>query len=201
MATGAPASQYPADLDLAHQPKIARWRPLVHWLLAIPHLVVVYVLSLVAALIWIVSFFTVLFTRNIPDGLFRFQTMILRYSARTMSYVLFLREEYPPFDFTMSAEDPGGDPVSVSVDQPERLNRWLPLVKWWLLAIPHYIVLMVLGIVAYVVAIIGFFAVIILGRWPKGMHDFMVGVGRWSHRVNAYIYFLRDEYPPFSLNR
>jgi hypothetical protein len=192
--------QYPANLDLAHRAKIARWRPLVHWLLAIPHLIVVAILSQIGSLIWIVCFFTVLFTRNIPEGLFNFQAMILRYSARTLSYVLYLREEYPPFDFTMSADDPGGDPIVVSVDRPEQLNRWLPLVKW-LLIIPHLIVIYILFLVAYVVAIIGFFAVIILGRWPEGMHNFIVGVGRWGHRINAYIYLLRDEYPPFTLNR
>ncbi len=201
MSTGAPTvPQYPANLDLAHQAKIARWRPLVHWLLAIPHLVVVYILSLIAGLIWIVSFFTVLFTRNIPEGLFNFQAMILRYSARTMSYYLFLREDYPPFDFTMSADDPGGDPLVASVERPEQLNRWLPLVKW-LLAIPHFIVLYILLLAASVVALIGFFAVIILGRWPEGLHNFIIGVGRWGHRLSAYTYFLRDEYPPFSLNR
>jgi hypothetical protein len=78
------------------------------------------------------------------------------------------------------------------------MNRWLVLIKW-LLLVPHYIVLWLLGIATFVVVVIAFFAVLFTGRWPQGLRDFVVGYARWTTRVNAYFYFLTDAYPPFSL--
>jgi hypothetical protein len=196
--TPAAAQAHPAYLDLDAPLEIARWRPLVQWLLAIPQLIIAAVLGYVAEVVLIICFFAVLFTRRIPDGLFNFQVMTQRYSWRAASYAMFMRESYPPFDFTTADIDPGGDPAVVGVAHPGQVNRWLPLVKW-LLAIPHYIVLAVLGIVAIVVLIVAWFAVIITGRYPEGIRDYLVGVGRWSWRVWAYVLLLRDEYPPFSL--
>jgi hypothetical protein len=83
-------------------------------------------------------------------------------------------------------------------DYPEELNRWLPLVKW-LLVIPHFFVLFFVGIAAFFVAIFGFFAVLITGRWPRGAFDFIVGTFRWAYRVVAYFHLMTDRYPPFSL--
>ena len=84
-------------------------------------------------------------------------------------------------------------------DARKDLNRWLPLVKW-LLAIPHYIVLFFLGIAAFFVVIMAWFAILFTGRYPKGLFDFVVGVMRWSLRVDAYAILLTtDEYPPFTL--
>ncbi|HEV8420004.1 MAG TPA: DUF4389 domain-containing protein, partial [Actinomycetota bacterium] len=87
----------------------------------------------------------------------------------------------------------------LSVEYPQELNRWLVLVKWWLLAIPHYIVLLFIGIGAFFVAVVAFFAVLFTGKYPKGLRSFLVGYSRWSFRVYAYAGLLRDEYPPFSL--
>jgi hypothetical protein len=187
---------YPVVLEFERGYEVQNWRPLVNWLLAIPHLIVIYVLAIVASVLWFISFFTVLFTRRNP--FLGVQTMILRYNWRVYSYYLFMRNEYPPFDFatTPGAEVP--DPAVVIIEDPGEMNRWLPLIKW-LLVIPHLIVLVVLSIAVAVVAIIAFFAVLFTGRWPKGMRDFVVGYMRWSTRVNAYMYFLTDAYPPFSL--
>jgi hypothetical protein len=124
--------------------------------------------------------------------------MVHRYQWRVLSFAMFMRNPYPPFDFTTSASDPGDDEAVFAIEEPQELNRWLPLVKW-LLAIPHYIVLAVLAIGVFVVWIISFFAVIITGAYPRGMRDFVVGVMRWGFRVNAYVLFMTDEYPPFSL--
>ncbi len=89
--------------------------------------------------------------------------------------------------------------MHLDIDYPATLNRWLPLVKW-LLAIPHYIVLLFLYIALYVVYIIAWFAILFTGRFPRGLFDFVVGVNRWGLRVNAYAFYLfTDEYPPFSL--
>lgn len=194
----ASTSAYPVQLDLEAPLEVARWRPLVHWFLAIPHLVVLYVLGLVLYLLLIVAWFAILFTANIPRGLFDFMATIFRYQWRAYSYVAWMREPYPPFDFSASGLDPGSDPARFSIAYPERLSRLLIFVKW-LLAIPHFIALFFVGIGAFFVMIAGFFAVLFTGRWPEGMRRFLVGTFRWSMRVNAYFYLMTDVYPPFSL--
>ena len=126
--------------------------------------------------------------------------MILRYQWRATSYLAFMREPYPPFDFTATATaaDPGPDPARFSVAYPERLSRLLIFVKW-LLIIPHVFALFFVGIAAFFVAIASFFAVLFTGRWPEGMRTFLIGTFRWSTRVTAYAYLMTDVYPPFSL--
>lgn len=178
--------------------RVANWRPLVHWLLAIPHFIILYVLNLAMEVVWLISFFTVLFTKQIPEGLFNFQVFVLRYQHRVNTYAAFMREPYPSFDFTVERRDPGGDPLHLSIERPTEVNRWLPLIKW-LLAIPHYIVLAIYGIGAIFAVIGAFFVVLFTGKYPMGIRDYLVKVGRYSVRVQAYIMFLRDEYPSFSL--
>lgn len=192
------AVEYPVRLELNRDFEVERWRPLVNWLLAIPQLIVVYVLGIVFEVLAIIAFFTVLFTKKIPTGIFGVMAMYQRYSWRVNSFALFMRNEYPPFTFETTAADPGTDPAAFSIEEPAVLNRWLPLVKW-LLAIPHYIVLVFLFIAVAVVKLITFFAVIFTGRYPEGMRDFVVGVFRWSVRVQSYVFFMTDVYPPFSL--
>lgn len=99
---------YPVTLDLDLPERIARWRPLVHWLLVIPHLVVLYILGIVACVLMILAWFAGVFTARIPQGLQEPIAMYVRYSARVMSYALFLREEYPPFVLDASLPEPGG---------------------------------------------------------------------------------------------
>jgi len=199
-AVPAPASAYPLQLALESPPDhIERWRPIVQWFLAIPHFVVLYVLALVQRVVLIISFFAILFTGKMPEGLFAFNAMVLRYQWRVASYALFMREEYPEFAFPMEGADPGTEPARLSVQPADTLSRGLIFVKW-LLAIPHYIILLFLYIAVYVVAIIAFFVVIFTGSWPPGMRDFVVGVMRWSSRVSAYVLLMTDQYPPFSLD-
>lgn len=202
MVETAPApsqSAFPLQLSIEAPDHVARWRPLVHWLLAIPHLFVLYVLQGVASILTIVSFFAVLFTRRVPEGIYDFVVMTHRYQWRVFSYVLWLREPYPPFEFDLVEQDPGTDPATLSMNPPVELNRWLPLIKW-LLIIPQLFVLVFISIALYVVWVIAFFAVIFTGRWPEGMRTFAIGVARWSMRVSIYTYLLTDVYPPFSLD-
>lgn len=188
----------PVTLELEAPLEIARWRPLVHWLLAIPALIVTSVLRSVAGVLAFISFFTILFTGSIPDGIYQFQAMHLRYQWRVTSYFLWLREPYPPFTFEMQLDDPGDDPAVLSLAPQEELNRWLPLVKW-LLIIPHLFAVFFLIVAETFVFVAAFFAVLVTGRWPQGMRDYVVGVTRWTFRIEAYLYLLHDEYPPFSL--
>jgi hypothetical protein len=197
-ATGGP---YPATFTFDTPERIANWRPLVHWLLAIPHLLILNVLGTVSEVVAVISWFAVLFTGRLPAGLASLQAMYLRYTLRTMTYFGFLREEYPPFSFTTTPADPGDDPrVGVEfVPQLEGRNR-LTVAFRLILAIPHLIVLALLGIALFVVGVIAFFAVLFTGRWPGGLRNFALGVGRWWLRVNAYLVLLTDEYPPFTLS-
>jgi hypothetical protein len=197
----ATSGPYPATFTFDAPERIANWRPLVHWLLAIPHLVIVYVLGSVSDVLAVISWFAVLFTGRLPSGLASFQAMYLRYALRTATYFGFLREEYPPFSFATTPADPGDDPrVAVEfVPQLEGRNR-LTVAFRLILAIPQLIVLALLGIALFVVGVIGFFAVLFTGRWPDGLRDFALGVGRWWLRVDAYLVLLTDEYPPLALS-
>lgn len=194
----ATASAYPVRLELDAPLEVARWRPLVHWLLAIPQLFVVYVVNSVLGLLAFIAWFAILFTGSIPTGLFGFMAMALRYQWRVTSYLYFMREPYPPFEFDAVTLDPGTDPARLSVEYPERMSRVLIFVKW-LLVIPHFIALLFVGIAAFFAGIGAFFAVLFTGRWPEGIRTFLVGVIRWGTRVSAYFYLMTDVYPPFSL--
>jgi hypothetical protein len=193
------AIPYPTQLDFRGEQQIARWRPLVHWLLAIPQLFIAYLLGQVRNVLTLIAFFAVLFTRRIPRPLFGVMAMTFRYEWRAVSYVLFLREQYPPFDFQTTATDDGADPhTQVNFTYPEQMSRWQPLIKW-LLALPHYLVLFALSIAGIFAFIGSFFAVLITGKYPLGLRDFLVGVYRYSLRVQAYVGLLTDQYPPFRL--
>jgi hypothetical protein len=193
-----PARDYPVVVAFDAPLEVARWRPLVHWFLAIPHWVVLYVYGLVAGIVDLLAWFAILFTGSFPPAMFDLVAGYQRYYWRVTSYVGFLREPYPPFDFTVSAADPGTDPARFSVERPERLSRGLIFVKW-LLAIPHYFVLIFIGFGAAIAWLVAFFAVLFTGRWPEGLRAFVMGFLRWSYRVNAYVWLMVDDYPPFSL--
>jgi hypothetical protein len=143
----ASASAYPVQVELESPLKVARWRPLVHWLLAIPQFVVVYIVNSVLGLLAFIAWFAILFTGNIPKGLFDFMAMAFRYQWRVTSYLYFMRESYPPFEFDALNLDPGTDPARLSVEYPERLSRGLIFIKI-LLVIPHLIALAFVGIAA-----------------------------------------------------
>lgn len=194
-----PPSHHPVRVDLDAPLTMARWRPLVNWVLVIPQALIAYGLNVLREALLVVAFFTVLFTETIPRPIVEMVATTYRYQWRVWSYALFMRETYPPFDFTPATDDGGGDPAVYSLEYSPRLDRWKPLYKW-LLAIPHFIVLAVLGVVAAVVALAAAVAVLVTGEYPQGMRDLVVGTIRWELRVEAYVFFLTDEYPPFTLH-
>jgi hypothetical protein len=190
---------YPAQLEFHGDRQITRWRPLVQWLLAIPHLFIASALRTLREVLTVISLFTVLFTEQIPRSLFDMIAMTYRYEWRAFSYAMFLHEDYPPFDFQPAATDDGMEPhTTLSITYPEHLNRWKPLYKWFL-AIPHYVVIALLAIAGVFAFIGGFFAVLFTGEYPQGIRDFLVGIYRYTLRVEAYAGLLTDEYPPFRL--
>jgi len=137
----------------------------------------------------------IIFRQRYPRWWFDFAKELTRFSSRVVSYLMLLTDQYP------STEDEQS--VHLDIDYPDAendLNRWLPLVKW-LLAIPHYIVLFFLAIGAVLAVIAAWFAILFTGKYPRALFDYVVGVGRWGLRVNAYAFLLvTDKYPPFSLS-
>ncbi|HEX4489572.1 MAG TPA: DUF4389 domain-containing protein [Acidimicrobiia bacterium] len=197
----APSSAYPATFAIDAPEQVANWRAIGHVFMAIPHLIVLYVLQFVSEVVGFVSWLLILFTGKLPEGLAGVQAMYIRYTVRTYTYVLFMREEYPPFSFETSAADPGDDP-RVRVDFLPQLTDRNRLTVFFriILVIPHLIVLAILAIGGWIAAVIAFFAVLFTGRWPEGLRDFIVKLMRWSVRVQSYFLLLNDVYPPFELD-
>lgn len=193
------ATSYPANLEFHADDRIARWRPLAQWLLAIPHLAIAWALGNLRNVLTLISLVAVLFTRRIPRPIFDAIAMVYRYEWRAISYAAFLHDDYPPFDFTASAEDDQLEPhTTLSISYPEQLNRWKPLYKW-LLAIPQYFIVAALAVAACFAFIGGFFTVLVTGNYPHGIRDFLVAVYRYVLRVQTYVGLLTDQYPPFRL--
>ena len=192
-ATGG--GDYPVFFDVEYPEHLSRWKIFLKWLFAIPHFIIVYLLLIVAGVLEFIAFFAVLFTKKWPRGLFDFTVMIYRWTANVYAYAVTLqRDEYPPF-----SGEAGEYPLTFEVEYREDLSRWMIFVKW-LLAIPHVIVLLFLGLAASVAVFIAFFAILFTGRYPRGLFDFVVGTARWWFRVQAYAFwFMTDRYPPFSL--
>jgi|SRR5215471_9353647 len=192
---------YPATFEVERSDRIDNWRPLVQWLLAIPHLLILNGLQLVARAVAVVGWFAIVFTGRLPEGLANLLSLYIRYDNRVVAYAGFLREEYPPFVYEVVAPDPGEYPAVRTGFAPELEDRNRLTVGFRIiLVIPQLIVLAFLGIAAIVVWVIGVFAVLFTGRWPEGLRRFVVGVMRWYTRVEAYLGLLTDEYPPFSLD-
>ena len=137
----------------------------------------------------------ILFRQKYPRWWFDWNLELSRFSARVGVYLALMDDQYPSTDEGQSVHLDFPYP-----DVPRDLNRWLPLVKWFL-AIPHYIVLLFLFIAVIVTIFIAWFAILFTGRYPRSLFDFVEGVGRWANRVGAYAFLLvTDKYPPFRLS-
>lgn len=175
------------------------WRPLVNWILVIPHLIITGVLRYAVGVVGLFVWLGVLFTGRVPGGLYRFLAMQLRYETRANAYLLGFTTTYPPFEFPTRASDDGGHPgIIVELPEPPAETSRKALLNF-LLAIPHYIVFAVIAIGAVVVAIIGWFAVLFTGRWPAGMRDFLVRVANYWLRIWVYVVMVDTRYPAFGL--
>jgi len=195
------AASYPATFTVDPAEKVTNWRPLVNWLMAIPHLIVLYALGILVEVIAVISWFQILFTGSMSDTFANLQAMCLRYQQRTYTFVAFMHEDYPPFGFATTSADDGLDPhtrvdVQPSLTDRDRLSVGLRIFY----VIPHLIALVGLAIYAYILVIINLFIVLFKGEWNPGHRDTVVKVMRWAVRVQAYFCLLTDEYPPFSLD-
>lgn len=190
----ATMSGYPLTYDVKYPEELSRWLIFVKFLLAIPHFFILYALSMATSIVTFIAWFAILFTKRYPRELFDFVVNVNRWNANVMAYVSLLRDEYPPFSW-----EEGQYGVSYDVRYPEELSRWLIFVKW-LLAIPHFIILVFLGIGALLALFAAWIAIFFTKRFPESLFRFIVGVSRWQLRANAYTNLMCDEYPPFSMD-
>lgn len=188
---------YPATIAVRTPLRLANWRPLVQWFLAIPHLIIAGALSYASGAVAVISWFVILFTGKLPVGLANFQIMTMRYTLRTQLYAGYLHDSYPPFDFTMSASEPGGTPVDFAVTPALENRNRLTVGLRFLWVIPALLFSFVISIVGAICWFLGFFAVLFTGSWPTGLREWVMKMQRVSIRTNAYAYMLTDEYPPF----
>ena len=190
------AAAYPISLQGEIDPDLGRWLWLIKWLLIIPHVVVLIFLWIAYVLLTIFAFFVILFTGKYPRGIFDFNVGVLRWSWRVTfySYNALATDRYPPF--SLSTRD---YPANLEVEYPERLSRGLVLIKWWLLAIPHYLFLQGWGSLTSLLAIFGAVGLLFNGRYPADIFHLVIGFNRWALRVAAYASLMTDEYPPFRL--
>jgi hypothetical protein len=203
-------SSYPVqfDIDFPSRP-LDRLSTAFRFIVAIPIVVVLTMLSgealrdrnndtntlvIGGAAVFLPLVLMIVFRQKYPRWWFDWNLNLLRFSNRVTAYLALLDDRYPSTD----------EEQAVHLDFPypdaRQLNRWLPLVKWFL-AIPHYVVLFFLGLAAVIAVIAAWFAILFTGTYPRGLFDFVVGVIRWSNRVNGYAFALvTDQYPPFSLS-
>jgi hypothetical protein len=208
---------YPVALRGDLDPRLSRWLWLVKWLLAIPHYIALLFLWIAFVVLTAVAFFAIVFTGRYPRGIFEFNLGVLRWTWRVAfySYGALGTDRYPPFSLGPEPDYP----ATLEIAYPERLSRGLALVKWWLLAIPHYLIVGAFAggagyaawqtgdtrigaganLITALVVIAGF-ALLFTARYPRGIFDFLLGLNRWIVRVAAYAALMTDRYPPFRLD-
>ena len=206
---GRDAALNPVSLAAELDPDLSRWQWLVKWFLAIPHFVALAFLWLAFVVLTAVAGVAILFTGRYPRGIFEFNLGVLRWTWRVTYYATtggLGTDRYPPFSLGPEPDYP----ATLDVAYPTRLSNGLVLVKWWLLAIPHYLVVgAVVGgsVQAGAPGLLGVLVVIaavwllVTGRYHRSLFDLVVGLNRWIYRVIAYAALMTDSYPPFRLDQ
>lgn len=191
MAMPMASGPYPVTFNVIYPPGLSRWllflRLFFFWALVIPFFFVAFG---AAVLLWL-SWFAIMNDGRYPRLLIKPVVWYLRISARLTAYLYLLTDRFP-------LEEEAGSPVTLDVTVPDRTSRLSTFFRW-LLVIPHLIVLFFIDVAWFFVTFIAWFAILFTGRYPRGLFGFSAGVLRWTIRVNAYQWYLVDEYPPFSL--
>jgi hypothetical protein len=212
------AESYPVRVEASLDPRLSRWLWLVKWVLAIPHYLVLCLLWAAFFFLSIAAFFAILFTGRYPRSIFDFNVGVLRWTWRVQYYTYGAlgTDRYPPF----SLQELPDYPAHLAVEYPARLSRGLVLVKWWLLAIPQYLIVGLFagggtwaawrlgsndfnwagGGLIGVLVLIAAIMLAVTGRYPPSLFDFILGLNRWVLRVAAYAALMTDAYPPFRLD-
>jgi hypothetical protein len=213
------ANAYPVRVDASLDEGLSRWLWLVKWFLAIPHYLVLALLWPVFVILSVVALVAILFTGRYPRGIFDFNVGVLRWTWRVgyYAYSALGTDHYPPF----SLQDRPDFPAHLEVAYPEHLSRGLVLVKWWLLAIPHYLVIGLLagggwylstaasddwgpgawhGGLIDLLVLVAAVVLLVTGTYPRAIFDLVLGLNRWVLRVAAYAALMTDDYPPFRLD-
>jgi uncharacterized protein DUF4389 len=214
----AAPSVYPLRIEAELDDHLSRWLWLVKWFLVIPHIIALLFLWITFVVLTIVAFFAILFTGRYPRAIFDFNVGVLRWTWRVgfYSYSALGTDRYPPFTLA----DVPDYPAQLSVAYPEGLSRGLVLVKWWLLALPQYIIVAVfaggawagfnmaghhgawssgVGLIGLLVLVAGV-VLLFTRRYPRSIFDFIMGMNRWVFRVAAYATLMTDAYPPFRMD-
>ena len=188
---------YPLNIrgDLSAPPNRGLW--LIKWLLAIPHFIVLLFLSIASFVVWFIAWWAILFTARYPRGMFNFNVGVSRWWWRVSFYCGVLgTDRYPPFSLA-----PDDDyPADLYVEYPERLSRLKVVFKWWLLAIPHYIITYFFDGLGFAVSIVTGVALLFTGRYIDGLFGVQMALNRWKWRVSGYAGLMYDDYPPFEFD-
>jgi len=191
--------QGPQYLTVDSPHELARWRPLVNWVLYIPHGIIIYGLQILARVVFFVYWVMFVFTGRLHRGLYGVMVMYERYNARAGGFLCGFSEQYPPFDFSADTDDNDAyPPIRLRLPAvPETAPRGaaLNIIK----AIPQFVVLFFYFVAAAVVAVVGWFAVLFTGAWPQGMRSFLVRVSNYQYRVWTYVTMVDNDYPKFGL--
>jgi hypothetical protein len=193
---------YPVSVTGELDPEMGTLLWLIKWLLAIPHVIVLFFLGIAFFFLTVWALFAIAFTGRYPRGIFDFNVGVLRWSWRVSFYAYSAlgTDRYPPF--SLSSRD---YPANLEVEYPENLSRGLVWVKWWLLAIPHYVVINIISGgqrgpgLATVLAVFGAVGRLFKGQYPADIFTLVMGFNRWTLRVMAYAALMTDRYPPFRL--
>jgi hypothetical protein len=217
MNAAAPPRSYPLRIEGIIDPNLSRGLWLIKWVLAIPHFVILVFLWIALLVSTVVAWFAILFTGRYPASLFDFNVGVLRWTWRVgfYTYSALGTDRYPPF----TLDDVPEYPARLEVDYPQQLSRGLALVKWWLLAIPHYLIVAIftgagwsiwdgshewayfsLGGLNGLMVLIAAVSLLFTARYPKQIFEFVLGMNRWIFRVAAYVLLMTDRYPPFRLD-
>jgi hypothetical protein len=214
----AAPSVYPLRVAGELDGHLSRWRWLVKWVLVIPHFIVLAFLWIAFVALTVVAFFAILLTGRYPRRIFDFNVGVMRWSWRVgfYSYSALGTDRYPPFTLA----DVPDYPARLDVEYPQALSRGLALVKWWLLALPHYLIVAVFaggawagfnaasdngawtsggGLIGLLVCIAGV-VLLFTGHYPRSIFEFVMGMNRWVYRVAAYAALMTDKYPPFRMD-